>query len=934
MSAGGGSTIARLRFEFLGDLKGYRESLTTAKTEGNAAAKTLGQAFRDAIGKAPAAGWLGGLKQDLELGRSKTLILRDAASSLRKELASLSVKALHTGLNGLKSVLGSLKTAAGEVFKGLLIGTGIAAFQDLTRIVSDLVHVIPNLIGRGQEYARTIDKISDATGASAEASSMLVATLGFLGETTGNVAVIFSQLARNLPDNEAKLNALGVTTRDVNGQMLDAVTIIDNVRSTLSRSTDGFAKMTQVIELFGGRGAIGKLAEYLQLTDRQMAILTAHFQETGQILSREQTRIAEDAERESNNIQGILTGLGATLMTIVGPQIIAFFSNVARVITDNAKQIEQAIGSALSFIFGMISGLAGWSGAAATLTGLLGGIGGASNSTALSIATLEDELAGLEEKDRKAAGGTKAATDAIQGQIKAVEKEREALDRLVKAQDRVYQARLRSIRSLIDERLAQLDAAEAARELADRQRDLNERLNEAQIALAQAQAGTNGSVNAEAVSSAMAEVADIQRQQADLARQQEVSAQRKSLTDAQAYIDNVAKLVEDAENRKAVAKTLGRKKTALEEALAAAQERKDAEAIATLTAELEAVKTGIEQNAVRQRSDAEAAELEAKKQRLQDYASAVRSTSANVNAQREADIRAELKRLRELAEAEEINAAATKARLAEIKAGYSRIYGEDGSLATEAPSAFETARLAGIKFADDVKAALIGPGGLLDGIKAVADALSHILDGLIKIWNSIPDPLRGIVVGAIAGAPGGIPGMLIGSSLGGAAQLAGQAAGSQTEQQGLIAQTRAFIPQANLAELRAGLQAAQQGLLDLANMPFTAVERVAAQKTLREVIALLQAAIARAAIGGHAAGGIVGARGTELGRFGEQGVEFVLNNRVLGALANLNRSPVQALAAVSAGQGSGVIEFHSHLHLDGREIAESVDRWQDTRRRT
>ncbi len=42
MSAGG-ATIARLRFEFLGDLKGYRESLTTAETEGNAAAKTWGR---------------------------------------------------------------------------------------------------------------------------------------------------------------------------------------------------------------------------------------------------------------------------------------------------------------------------------------------------------------------------------------------------------------------------------------------------------------------------------------------------------------------------------------------------------------------------------------------------------------------------------------------------------------------------------------------------------------------------------------------------------------------------------------------------------------------------------------------------------------------------------------------------------------------------
>ena len=49
MATSGGATVARLRFEFLGDLTGYRSALKAAKSEGDAAAKSMGQGFKDAF---------------------------------------------------------------------------------------------------------------------------------------------------------------------------------------------------------------------------------------------------------------------------------------------------------------------------------------------------------------------------------------------------------------------------------------------------------------------------------------------------------------------------------------------------------------------------------------------------------------------------------------------------------------------------------------------------------------------------------------------------------------------------------------------------------------------------------------------------------------------------------------------------------------------
>jgi hypothetical protein len=917
-ASGGGSTVARLRFEFLGDLKGYRESLKTAKTEGDTAAKTLGQRFRDALGKAPAGGYLAGLKQDLELGRSKTLILRDAASALKQTLGSLSVKGLHTGLNGIRNVLGTLKTAAGEVFRGLLMGAGIAMFQDLTRVISDLVHVIPNLISKGQAYALEIHKITAATGASTESASRMVATLSFLGDTAGNMSTIFSQLARNLPDNEKALNRLGVTTRDTNGGFLDAITIIDNVRSTLSKTSDGFAKMTQVIELFGGRGALGKLAEYFQLTDAQMAILTKHFQETGQILSAEQVRIAEDAQREWNNIQGILTGMGSTLMTIVGPQIIAFFSMVAGVIMENAKAIETAIGNALQFIFGLISGLAGWSGTVQTLTGSLGNLDGTTSANAISINNLQTELAGLQEADKKAASATKAAavveaartkaakaaadaieaiqaqtkaaTDAIEAQTKAVDKQAEALKDLVKAQDEVYAARLKNIRSLIDERLASLDAAEAARELAGQQRDLNEKLNEAQIALAEAQQGKGGKVDAEAVSSAMAQVADVQRQQADLAHQQEIAGQRESLTNAQDYIDNIAEIMKEGEDRKAVAETLGLKQRALEAALAAAQERKDEEATAILTAELQAVKTGIEQNATRLQTDAQAAAFTARKQQLQDEVAAVQSASTQelaavqaaktqelaavqaastqTNAIREAEILAEIKRL----QADEAAAEIRRKLLEQHGKLFGKTFGDPKG---PVQSAFEGARLAGVKFADDVKAAMEG--------------LKGILGDIVGAIQTITGLLTNADLGAVAAA---IAGYKLGGPIG--AVIAAAGAGIAAAKPG----TMLFDPGGPL-----------QSILKFYDSIFGTHYSTTGQK----------------AAGGPVTAGvpyIVGERRPEVFIPRENG--SILPS--IGSLRDLLRMPQPIAALAGAGFGSQTIEIP--IYLDGAVIARIVSRHQ------
>lgn len=925
MAASSGSTVARLRFEFLGDLKGYRESLATAKTEGNTAVKSLGQAFRDAFGKMPASGYLGGLKQDLELGRSKTLILKDAASALKKELGSLSVSALHTGLNGIKNVLGTLKSAAGSVFQGILMGVGIAAFQDLTRIISDVVHIIPDLITKGQAYALTIHDIMVATGGTAEATSRMVATMGFLGESAGSMSTIFSQLARNLPDAEKGLNRLGITTRGANGEFLDAVTIIDNVRSTLSGTADGFAKMTQVIELFGGRGALGKLAEYFTLTDSKMAILVKHF--TGQLLTTDQIHLADNMKREWDNIQGVLTGVGVTLMTIVGPQIIAFFGTVAQVIQDNAKAIETAVGQALQFIFGLLQGLAGLSGSTQTLTSSLGLVETVTDPYAISLNNAQTALEELDAKQAALPKSTKAATSALSAETRALDAQSKATDKQIsaladldKAQEKTYQLRLKSIKSILDEKLATLDAAEAARSLAIQQHDLNESLNQAQIDLAKAQAGEKDTktgamvVNAEDVSKAMQAIADVQGQQAELVHQTAVNQQKAAITSVKDYVDAIDQLVSDSTDKAATLKDLKAREGAL---TAGGKPAAGTDAALELQAVLAAEQRVREQASNTAKTTALTAikdELAAKKAAIAEARAALGNAETASQAaykKTRAELVANLAKIQAQQKAWEDQQFAVET--------FGKVFGSVfGDPKGEVQGGFESARLAGIKFADDFKAALVGKdgkGGILGALTSIGGAIGSLATAL----GTIPEiPAGGrLALGAAIAAFGASHGnlFLVTSGL----AIAGMAAGD--------------VGKAYTADLPGVQQSHAEQDRYMAYMQ----KQLAAGKPVLPYSEWAKGERSGSSGGGTwatptASGGLVGGRGSEVRRLGENGAEWVVNAPALRALASLNRNPAQALAAVAGGGGMGGSPAVIRIEIGGKPLTDYVDEHLSWRR--
>src|SRR4029079_2668843 len=98
--------------------------------------------------------------------------------------------------------------------------------------------------------------------AASRESSVLAATLNFLGQDVSTVFIRLGQMSKSVVTNEAELNRLGVATRDASGHFLNQVQLLDSVRSAFSKMSNTAEKTRLEILLFGGRGGPRDLLDH------------------------------------------------------------------------------------------------------------------------------------------------------------------------------------------------------------------------------------------------------------------------------------------------------------------------------------------------------------------------------------------------------------------------------------------------------------------------------------------------------------------------------------------------------------------------------------------------------------------------------------------------------------------------------------------------
>ena len=961
MAAGSGTTVARLRILFTGDLSEYNAALKKAKSEGDAAAKTLGRTFKQA---------LTGLPKDLLVGiHSMTLksLSEDAkhlGTALKNAFTTAPHKVFTASLNGVKKTLGTLKSAAGDVFKGMAMGAGIAAFQDLTRVVSDLMHMIPDLISQGKDYGQMVADIVHATGASGEDASTLAASIKFLdpGEVK-NLVQLTAQFSKNVlgssieagkltPVIQLLKKAAGLSVDyagnilKANGELANQVEALDLIRSAISKNADGISKL-RIEAMMQGRGGPKVFLDYFRLTDADMVKLKADWQAQGLIITTEQAKLAEDTNREMRRLGNSITGVGMQIFNALAPELNRIISTIADFITSNLNNIKNFVASAASAVLGFVGELMGVTDQMQAFTAGIGGVAPAISAAAQAGALAQSQLDELDAEwlatGKAAAAAEESAGAATRDTSKAIDDQIAAVQRLDAAQEKVYQREAKRLADIYGAQLLSLDADEKALDAARAKEDLALQLLGAQEDLRRAQtAGPGGTIDLDAQREARAKILAIEAEQREATRVADLAAKRKALEDVKAYIESIATLESASENKKALAKNLATRKAALEAQRVAALAAGDTTGAEQIAARIAAITAAEERT---QAAIHNAAKQTALQKQLADIATVTTAVKSATRTQYETTH----KNLeQQIADA---NALVVKEKKALSDRGRA-VQHELGPGGVE-QGAIESARQAGVKFAKDFKEAIFGApednghGGLVGAFETlgttignVATTIGTLFAPLVEAWGNVPDELKGILSGAIIGAlvSGGNPiAVFAGAIAGGTLQLAGIAQGTEKEKESLLTNAAAWVAtNPSLDAYKAAMKAVQDALDD----PVTSL---AARATLLKLMNLLVTAYEKAYFGGtgghsatgqYASGGLAGTHGRERATLGERGAEWVINAPALRALASLNRSPAMALAAVAGGGGGyGGQPAVIRLEIGGRPLLDYVDQNLAYRRR-
>lgn len=871
-----GTKIADTYVAIGADLTAYNQGLKQAEQGAQSLGQKIREAFRMGPGGAAREGLLGPFAQDLALGRKLSASLRDefgrlgtsarsVGTTIRGAFSSAGMAAFHAGLSGIKTVLGGIVSAAKEVGKGLLLGLGAAGGLQIAEWVAQTVQAIPNLINRGKEYANVVQEIAIQTGSSTERVSMLAATLQYLGVPIQAITQTVTTFSRALEGNEPLLKSLGVSLTDAAGKSLDAVTIIDRVRSAFSKLPADIDRTKLAVQLFG-EGGLGRMGQYLALTDEQVAALGGQFQAQALIIGDAEGKIALDAERAWSNVGNSLTGLGATLATAVLPTLTRVFDGIATLIRDNAAAIAEFAQSVIGYVVGLVSALTGIQVNMASFTQSVTAAGDVTGEGSALLVSYNAELSVLEGQLKDDAKAQDGSSEARKRGTAAIDKQIAALEKLERQQERTYKAALKGLTDQLDAQLRLMDAQDQARARADEDKDLQERILDARLALdaikreiAQAITdraqgfGSGPTLDQRTrLEEAQRALADAEAAVGETARQRAEDDRRTQIQGLKDYIAEIDAIVSDADlSMASKALRLKRRQDAL---LAGGAEgaAPGSDQALQLAAVQEAIKRVTDAGA----NDRKRSALEIKRAELAEETAAVKKASQEQLRQRIAD----LKRLR----AEE------EKRIAEEKAAHLetlkrlRAAGEviGGTGADSLPTAFSKAAEAGKKMAADIEIALWGEdgkGGVLAAVQSIAGAIGDLFSLEAPAWLTT---LAGLVAGGLIG---GVPGAIVGGAGGLGVGVTGDAQRKADEEYyGRV------VPAYRAATLRTGplSQAEVYALLESLGIDRRAIGAY--------VKRLLGGDLARKESGGWA-----GLHGPEITLLGEKGPEFVVPNNVV-----------------------------------------------------
>jgi hypothetical protein len=172
-----------------------------------------------------------------------------ASSTLQAEAR---LKALQVQAKTSQSSIAQLGAGIQSAFAvGGIAVAGAAAYESVRQIAEGIERVSEKAEQFGIEGA----KFAAMLGISAEQASGLTAAIKGVGLGTDEYAAMVMRLEERLRTQESSLNAVGMKTRDANGQLLSGTALMSSAISTMEQYRAGTNQNEVALQLFGRRAA-------------------------------------------------------------------------------------------------------------------------------------------------------------------------------------------------------------------------------------------------------------------------------------------------------------------------------------------------------------------------------------------------------------------------------------------------------------------------------------------------------------------------------------------------------------------------------------------------------------------------------------------------------------------------------------------------------
>jgi len=247
----------------------------------------------------------------------------------------------RSSIDGMKGQLASLQEVGAGVQRVFL---GVTAVLAGGAVFTNAVRETERFIFSNIELARRL-------GISAEEAGSLNVALGDAFVDTGKFEQAQAMLARQLSTNEERFRALGVSTRDQNGNFRNAVDLMLDVNKRLLEFREGTDRNIEGIKIYGRSWM--EIQDVLKVTPQSIEAARQKMEALGLTITQQGVQSTMAYKSALNDVGDV----GLALKNVIGQALMPILANLGNWFAETGPTLVSAFRVAIAAIVSLLWGL-------------------------------------------------------------------------------------------------------------------------------------------------------------------------------------------------------------------------------------------------------------------------------------------------------------------------------------------------------------------------------------------------------------------------------------------------------------------------------------------------------------------------------------------------------------------------------------------------